>query len=157
MPDADAGAREGADAAFRGEDDAAVRGGAGRHAGDLRAIQDVADELGVSSRTIRFYEDKGLIVPQRAGQMRIYTRREVARLRLILRGKRLGFSIRDIRDFLDLYDADPQHAEQMRRLIERLEQRISELHLQSEAIATTIVELDRLRIEAEANLAAKTG
>jgi DNA-binding transcriptional MerR regulator len=131
--------------------------GARQAPSDLRAIQDVADELGVSSRTIRFYEDKGLIVPQRVGQMRIYTRREVARLRLILRGKRLGFSIREIKDFLDLYDADPQHAEQMRRLIERIDQRAAELHLQSEAIATTIVELDRLRREAEANLAAKTG
>ncbi len=132
-----------------------AEGGAGGRIGDLRAIQDVADELGITSRTIRFYEDKGLIVPQRAGQMRIYTRREVARLRLILRGKRLGFSIRDIRDFLDLYDADPRHAEQMRRLIERIGERVAELHLQSEAIAMTITELDRLKREAEANLAAK--
>ena len=139
-------------------DEAVDTGGGveGGQAGDLRAIQDVADELGVSSRTIRFYEDKGLIAPQRAGTMRIYTRREVARLRLILRGKRLGFSIRDIRDFLDLYDADPQHAEQMRRLIERLDERLDELRLQSEAIATTMTELERLRHEAEANLAAKT-
>ncbi len=138
------------------DDAVGARGGAGGSTGDLRAIQDVADELGITSRTIRFYEDKGLIVPQRAGQMRIYTRREVARLRLILRGKRLGFSIREIADFLDLYDADPQHAEQMRRLIERLDERVAELQLQSEAIATTIGELDVLRREAEANLAAKT-
>lgn len=152
MPDVDMGAQEGA------EQTGGVPGGtASGSRGDLRAIQDVADELGVSSRTIRFYEDKGLIVPQRAGQMRIYTRREVARLRLILRGKRLGFSIREIRGFLDLYDADPQHAEQMRRLIEGIEQRMAELHLQSEAIATTIQELDALRREAEANLATKTG
>ena len=137
--------------------DQGVRGDAETTGGDPRAIQDVADELGVTSRTIRFYEDKGLIAPRRVGQMRIYTRREVARLRLILRGKRLGFSIRDIADFLDLYDADPQHAEQMRRLVGRIGERVDELRLQGEAIATTIAELDTLRREAEANLAATTG
>ena len=71
---------------------------------------------GSRPRTLRFYEDKGLIEPRRVGTTRVYTRREVGRMQLILRGKRLGFSLRDIQEFLDLYDADPQHVEQMRRL-----------------------------------------
>jgi len=74
----------------------------------LTGIQQVATELGISTRTLRFYEDKGLIEPRRVGTMRIYTRREVGRMQLILRGKRLGFTLRDIQTFLDLYDADPQ-------------------------------------------------
>ena len=77
---------------------------------------EVARTLGVSARTLRFYEDKGLIEPCRIGTTRIYTRRDVARMRLILRGKRLGFSLRDIEEFLGLYDSDPQHVEQMRAL-----------------------------------------
>jgi DNA-binding transcriptional MerR regulator len=112
---------------------------------NLRAIQDVADELGVTSRTIRFYEDRGLIAPQRVGTMRVYSRREVARLRLILRGKRLGFSIREIAEFLDLYDADPEHVEQMRRLVARIDQRLEALRLQQEAIDQTRTDLAQLR------------
>ncbi|MEX6999518.1 MerR family transcriptional regulator, partial [Pseudomonas aeruginosa] len=72
---------------------------------DLTGIQEVSRMLGVSARTLRFYEDKGLIEPCRIGTTRVYTRREVARMQLILRGKRLGFTLRDIEEFLDLYDA----------------------------------------------------
>ncbi|WP_419825971.1 MerR family transcriptional regulator [Sphingomonas sp.] len=118
----------------------------------LRAIQDVADELGVSTRTLRFYESKGLIEPQRVGAMRVYDRREVARLRLILRGKRLGFSLRDIQEFLNLYDADPQHAEQMRRLIDRVRSRLAELEAQRAAIDETVRELHQIEREADARL-----
>jgi DNA-binding transcriptional MerR regulator len=114
----------------------------------LRAIQDVADELGVSTRTLRFYEAKGLIEPQRVGAMRVYDRREVARLQLILRGKRLGFSLREIQEFLNLYDADPQHAEQMRRLIGRVRSRLGELEAQRAAIDETVRELRQIEHEA---------
>ena len=97
---------------------------------DLTGIQEVSRMLGVSARTLRFYEDKGLIEPCRIGTTRVYTRREVARMQLILRGKRLGFTLRDIEEFLDLYDADPQHVEQMRALAERCRQRIDLLDAQ---------------------------
>ena len=120
----------------------------------LRAIQDVADELGITTRALRFYEQKGLIEPQRAGTMRVYTRRELGRLRLILRGKRLGFSIREIKEFLDLYDADPQHVEQMRRLADRAAIRIREMEEQRVAIDQTIVELKQIEAEARARVAA---
>jgi DNA-binding transcriptional MerR regulator len=117
--------------------------------GDLRAIQDVADELGISTRTLRFYEDKGLIEPQRVGTMRVYTRREVTRMRLILRGKRVGFSLRVIGDFLDLYDADPQHIEQMRRLSVTVRERIDHLIEQKSAIDQTVEELRVIEAEAQ--------
>ena len=107
----------------------------------LRGIQDVATELGVTTRTIRFYEVKGLLDPQRVGTMRVYSRREVGRLRLILRGKRLGFSLREIKEFLDLYDADTLHLSQTRRLLERVTERMDALEAQREALDQTLGEL----------------
>jgi len=110
-------------------------------------IQQVARELGITQRTLRFYEDKGLIVPQRLGGMRVYTRREVARMRLILRGKRLGFSLREIAEFLDLYAADPTRREQMRHLGEQVRRHLAKLAQQREAINTTIAELQAMERE----------
>lgn len=107
----------------------------------LRGIQDVATELGVTTRTIRFYEDKGLLDPQRVGTMRVYSRREVGRLQLILRGKRLGFSLRQIQEFLDLYDADQLHLSQTRRLLERVTERVEALEAQRVALDQTLDEL----------------
>lgn len=107
----------------------------------LRGIQNVATELGVTTRTIRFYEDKGLLDPQRVGTMRVYSRREIGRLQLILRGKRLGFSLREIKEFLDLYDADSRHLSQTRRLLERVTDRIDALERQREALDQTLGEL----------------
>ena len=117
------------------------RAGARAVQDELRGIQQMASELGVTHRTIRFYEDKGLIEPRRVGTTRIYARRDFARMQLILRGKRLGFSLRDIARFLDLYDADPHHLEQMRVLVERVDERIAELEEQSKAIETTLAEM----------------
>jgi DNA-binding transcriptional MerR regulator len=108
---------------------------------ELRGIKDVGVQLGVTPRTLRFYEDKGLIDPQRVGSTRIYSRRDVGRMQLILRGKRLGFSLREIKEFLDLYDVDPKHVEQMRRLAERVRERLANLEQQRIALDETIVEL----------------
>jgi DNA-binding transcriptional MerR regulator len=126
----------------------------GEPAGELRGIQHVADELGVTMRTLRFYEDKGLIDPRRVGTTRVYTRREVGRMQLILRGKRLGFSLREIKEFLDLYDADPQHVEQMRHLAALARTRIVELSEQQTAIEQTIAELHVMEAEALEKVAA---
>jgi DNA-binding transcriptional MerR regulator len=115
---------------------------------DLRGIQQMADELGITQRTIRFYEDKGLIEPQRAGTTRVYTKREFARMQLILRGKSLGFSLRDIKDFLDLYDHDPAHLEQMHLLQMRVSDRIAELEQQQSAIVQTLAELRTIERQA---------
>ncbi|MFT3967237.1 MAG: MerR family DNA-binding transcriptional regulator [Sphingobium sp.] len=116
---------------------------------ELRGIKEVAVQLGVTQRTLRFYEDKGLIGPQRVGATRIYSRREVGRMQLILRGKRLGFSLREIKEFLDLYDVDPQHVEQMRRLVERVRERLVDLDQQRIALEETVRELRE--IEADVN------
>jgi len=108
---------------------------------ELRGIKEVASQLGVTQRTLRFYEDKGLIEPHRVGSTRIYSRREVGRMQLILRGKRLGFSLREIKEFLDLYDVDPTHLEQMRRLGEKVGARLADLEHQRMALEETVAEL----------------
>ena len=118
----------------------------------LRGIQDIAAQLGVSHRTLRFYEDKGLIEPARVGNTRIYAKREVARMQLILRGKRLGFSIREIKQFLDLYDADTTHAEQLRLLLNRVRERIGLLEKQRKEIDTTLRELRQIETQTREKL-----
>lgn len=120
----------------------------------LRGIQDVADELGVTTRAIRFYEDKGLLDPQRVGTMRVYSRREVARLQLILRGKRLGFSLREIKEFLDLYDVDSLHLAQTRQLLSRVSERLEALELQRVALDQTIGELEDIARQCQERIAA---
>ncbi|KQM19435.1 MerR family transcriptional regulator [Novosphingobium sp. Leaf2] len=107
----------------------------------MLGIQEVAKLLGVTMRTLRFYEDKGLIAPQRVGTMRIYSKREIGRMQLILRGKRLGFSIKEISEFLDLYDVDPEHQEQVRALRASVGDRIASLRKQKRAIEQTLEEL----------------
>ena len=121
---------------------------------ELLGIQDLADHLGTTTRTLRFYEDRGLLEPQRVGNTRVYTKREVGRIKLILRGKRLGFSLREIKEFLDLYDADPQHVEQMRALAARCAERIGELQHQRVAIEQTIAELADIEQQARAKVEA---
>ncbi|NIJ08415.1 DNA-binding transcriptional MerR regulator [Sphingomonas vulcanisoli] len=116
----------------------------------LIGIQEVASKLGVTPRTLRFYEDKGLIEPQRVGTTRIYTKREVARMHLILRGKRLGFSIREIKEFLDLYNGDSRHVEQVRHLRSRVSVHLDDLQKQLKALRQTIDELRAIDREAEA-------
>jgi len=118
----------------------------------LKGIQEVAKELGLTMRALRFYEDKGLIAPQRVGTTRIYGKREVARVRLVQRGRRLGFTVREIKEFLDLYDVDPEHAEQMRRFIKRVRERLAELEHRRAALEETISELRQLEREAMINL-----
>lgn len=117
------------------------------HTEELIGIQEAATRLKVTMRTLRFYEDKGLIAPHRVGTTRIYSRRELGRMQLILRGKRLGFSIREIKEFLDLYDVDPEHHEQMRRLLDKVAERRSELVQQGRAIEQTLKELDQIEAD----------
>ena len=113
-------------------------------------VTQLAGELGVSARTIRFYEDKGLICPQRAGNTRVYTGRDRARMILILRGKRLGFSLRNIKDYLDLYDVDHTQAEQLRLLRLGVAKRLGSLREQFHALQQTIAELEDVQRQAEA-------
>ncbi|GAC1347531.1 MAG: MerR family DNA-binding transcriptional regulator [Acetobacteraceae bacterium] len=108
---------------------------------ELFTIGELATELALSPRAIRFYEDQGLLAPERAGTQRIFTRRDRARLQLILRGKRLGFSLAEIREFLDLYDAEGGNRRQMEMTLGRTRARIAELEQQLDDITLTLAEL----------------
>jgi len=117
----------------------------------IYSVTELARDLGVTARTIRFYEDQGLIAPQRAGATRVYTRRDRARMSLILRGKRLGFSIKEIKEFLDLYVVDVTQVEQMQLLLAKVRQRASSLEEQRRALEETLRELkdiEKLTVEA---------
>ena len=107
----------------------------------LFTIGELATAFSLSPRAIRFYEDQGLLSPQRAGTTRVYTKRDRARLQLILRGKRLGFTLADIREFLDLYDSDRSKHRQMAMTLQRTRTRIAELEQQLEDITITLAEL----------------
>jgi DNA-binding transcriptional MerR regulator len=115
--------------------------GHGDSAGQFYSVTQLARDLGVTARTIRFYEDKGLISPRRAGNNRVYTVRDRARMILILRGKKLGFSLREIKEYLDLYDADPTHAKQLRLLLKAVRDRIAQLEDQRVALDEALGEL----------------
>jgi len=122
---------------------------------ELYSVTELARDLGVTARTLRFYEDKKLIAPRRVGNTRVYTHRDRGRLILILRGKRLGFTLREIRDWLDLYEAGPDQVEQMRALIERAGKRLATLEQQRRDIDATIRELGDILGAAERHLAAR--
>lgn len=104
-------------------------------------ITDLAAQFNVTPRAIRFYEDQGLIEPQRVGQNRVYSRRDRARLAWILRGKNVGFSLAEIRELVDLYDAGDGRARQRERTLEACRQRIAALVEQRNDIDATIEEL----------------
>jgi len=108
---------------------------------ELYSVSELANDLGVTPRALRFYEDKGLLAPQRAGNTRVYTPRDRGRLILILRGKRLGFTLREVREWLDLYEPGPGQAAQMTRLRDRLRQRIATLEQQRDDLDATLAEL----------------
>lgn len=121
---------------------------------ELTGIHAVAETLGVTPRTLRLYEDKGLIHPVRVGNNRAYSHRDIVRMRLILRGKRLGFTLREIQEFLDLYSSAPGKDEQMRTLAQRCRSRIDALNLQRQALEQTVMELEELEQTALANMCA---
>jgi len=125
------------------------------HPSKLYTISELADELNVTARAIRFYEDKGLLSPQRAGTTRVYTHRDRGRLILILRGKRLGFTLREIREWLALYEADPDQVTQMQALSAKIGERLDELEQQQRDLEETLVELRRIRSQVEDHLAKK--
>jgi DNA-binding transcriptional MerR regulator len=110
--------------------------------GDTFSITDLAEEFGVTLRSIRHYEDKGLLAPTRQGMTRIYSRRDRARLKLILRGRRLGFSLDDIQHMLDLYDRDDGQAEQMKFTLEKSRQQLDDLKRRRKDINEAIAELE---------------
>lgn len=122
-------------------------GAASEHYG----ISDLAREFGVTARTLRFYEDEGLLNPVRRGTTRIYSRADRARLAWILRGRNVGFSLADIRELLDLYAPGAGRRTQLKAALQKSRERIAALEAQKADIEATIAELEQFcrNIESE--------
>ncbi len=118
----------------------------------LYSATELADEFGTTPRALRFYETKHLLSPRRAGTRRIYDYRDHVRLGLILRGKRLGFTLADIREYLELYEIDTSQISQLKRLGEKVSQRIGDLKHQREALERSLAELVEIQIQVKAAL-----
>ena len=108
---------------------------------DLMTIREMCEAYDVTPRTLRFYESKELLFPVREGTKRLFTRRDRARLTLILRGKRFGFSLEDIRQLLDMYDREGTHESQLRRTYEIAQGRLAQMQAQRDELDHAITEL----------------
>jgi DNA-binding transcriptional MerR regulator len=117
------------------------------------SISDLATEFDVTPRTLRWYEDEGLLSPGREGSRRVYFARDRTRLRLILRGKRIGFSLAEIREIIDMYDAEPGEVGQLRHLVRGIDEQRRRLVERREAIDRMLSELDDVQLRAQERLA----
>jgi len=125
----------------------------GNEAGNATfSISDLAREFGVTTRTIRFYEDEGLLQPGRSGRQRVYSARDRVRLKLILRGKRLGFSLSEVGDIIDMYDSNPGEVGQLRYFLQQILQRRLALTQQRQDIDLTLEELDTIESQCQERL-----
>ncbi|WP_144213853.1 MerR family transcriptional regulator [Shewanella donghaensis] len=106
------------------------------------SISDLSKEFDITTRSIRFYEDQGLIKPKRRGQTRIYSLKDRVRLKLILRGKRLGFSLAETRRLFELYDADKSSTSQLHTMLELVEDKKASLQQQMDDIKVVLMELN---------------
>jgi len=117
-------------------------------------IRQMCDQFSVTPRALRFYEDKELLAPARHGMTRLYSHRDRARLTLILRGKRFGFSLEDIRQLLAMYDHRGSNAAQLTRSLELAEQRLTQMIAQRDELAQAILDLQHEIAQARHSLAA---
>lgn len=118
-------------------------------------ISGLAAEFGITPRTIRFYESRGLISPERAGTQRRYSKRDRARLILILRGRNLGFTVEDVGEYLALYDADPGQIAQTRLLLEKVTAAIADLEKKRSDIDAALADLRDIALKCEKHLTGK--
>ena len=118
-------------------------------------IGDVARQFGLTLRALRFYEDKGLLSPKREGNARLYTHRDIARLKIVLLGRKAGFSLREVKQVMDLYDPESGNARQYRTLIDKSERQLVKLEKQRAQIDEAIGELKEAMAGWRAALAAR--
>lgn len=116
------------------------------------SISELAEEFKLTTRAIRFYEDRGLLNPSRRGRTRIYAGRDRIRLRLIQRGKRLGFSLDEISQILDMYEADSGEVGQLSFFLDRIQQRRQTLNQQRRDIDQTLADLDNIETQCRTRL-----
>lgn len=109
------------------------------------SISDLAQEFGVTTRTIRFYEEKGLVQPRRAGQKRLYSAADRVRIKLILRGKRIGMTLQESVDLIDMYDPARNNSQQLKSLIATVSERRASLLLQQKDIHEMLASLDEVQ------------
>ena len=121
--------------------------------GRTYTISELAKEFGVTTRTIRFYEEKGLISPRREGQKRLYSHADRARIKLILRGKRIGMTLKECVDFIDMYDPGHNNSGQLNLLINDVKLRRQQLQQQKKDIDDMLAGLDEVQELCEASLA----
>ncbi|CUX82339.1 MAG: putative transcriptional regulator [Roseibaca calidilacus] len=108
---------------------------------EFKTIRQMCADFDVTPRTLRFYEAKELLFPQRDGQHRLFTRRDQARLKLILRGKRFGFSLEQIRQLLEMYDRDDSELKQLRKTYDIAQERLADMERQRAELTDAISEL----------------
>lgn len=121
------------------------------------SIGDLSAEFGITTRAIRFYEARGLISPERRGVNRIYSRRDRARLILILRGKNLGFTLEDVADYLALYDSDPGQLAQTKLLLDKVGRSIDDLNRKRGDLDRTLKDLKEIKVRCVEHLRANEG
>lgn len=125
---------------------------------EVYGIGELARELGTTTRAIRFYETKGLLDPKRVGTTRVYGRRERARLQLILRGKKLGLTLREMKQYLDMYgERGEGRVKQLEMVVERTGEMIAELEDKKAHIEQTLAELRLIRRESQRKLRGRKG
>jgi DNA-binding transcriptional MerR regulator len=122
---------------------------------DVFTIRDLAKEFAISARTLRFYEEKGLVDPARRGEQRLYSRRDRARLAYVLAGKTVGFSLEEVREMLDLYDLGDGQVTQLKVALTKFDERIERLERQKADIDRIVAELTRASDAMKAKLAAR--
>ena len=115
-------------------------------------IGEIAEEFGITHRTVRYYEDQGLIAPERRGTQRVFHPRDRVRLALVLRGRRIGFDLEKIRRIVDMYDETPGEAGQLRYLLQEIGSRRRELEERRADIEQTLHELDDLEARCRSDL-----
>ena len=111
--------------------------------GKTFTITELAQEFDITPRAIRFYEDVGLLTPARAGRNRVYTHRDRTRLKLTLRGKRLGLSLQEVKQLVDMYDSKADTSQQLKAFLQVLREHRSQLERQLDDIEVTLVEISQ--------------